>query len=194
MANLIPFLAYVCVSTFTPGPNNILAMTNAMQVGYKKTFAFLLGVSTGFMIVMLIAGFLNIAMVNLLPQVTHWLNILGAAYLVLLAWQVMRSKPNLDPNAKSKLNSFTGGLVLQFLNPKGILYGITVHSLFIIQSYQNPVIVSLFAPLLAIVSLISISCWALGGGMFRKHVQKYGRPFNIAMGLLLLGTAAASLL
>lgn len=193
MANLFPFLAYVFVTTFTPGPNNILAMTNSMQYGYKKTLGFLLGIATGFMIVMLIAGFLNIALVNVLPQVTSWLNILGAAYMVILALQIMRSKPNLDPKAESKLNSFTGGLLLQFLNPKGILFGISVHSLFIIQSYQNPVIVSLFAPLLAIISLASISCWALGGGMFRRHVQKYGRQFNIAMGVLLLGTAVASL-
>jgi cysteine/O-acetylserine efflux protein len=79
MINFYPFLIYVLVTTFTPGPNNIMSMTNAMRAGYRRTLRFLLGVFVGFFIVMLICGLLNVVLVSLLPQMQYWLNILGAA-------------------------------------------------------------------------------------------------------------------
>jgi threonine/homoserine/homoserine lactone efflux protein len=36
MFNLSALLSYVLVSTFTPGPNNIMSMTNGTNFGYKK--------------------------------------------------------------------------------------------------------------------------------------------------------------
>jgi cysteine/O-acetylserine efflux protein len=194
MANFYPFLAYVFVTTFTPGPNNIMAMSNAMRYGYKRTIGFLLGVTVGFMIVMLLSGLLNVMLLGLLPQVRFWLNILGAVYMVYLAIHIVLSKPAEESPDKSDLNSFAAGFAMQFINLKGILYGVTVFSMFIVQTYQNPIIVSLFAPLLAFIGFIAVSSWALGGNIFRKLLHQYYRPFNFVMGALLIYTAIASLL
>ena len=46
------------------------------------------------------------------------------------------------------MNSFKAGLVLQFLNIKVILYGITVFSLFIINVYHDLLSMALFSLLL----------------------------------------------
>jgi cysteine/O-acetylserine efflux protein len=194
MANFYPFLAYVFVTTFTPGPNNIMAMSNAMRYGYKRTFNFLLGVTVGFMVVMLLSGLLNVVLVGLLPQVRFWLNIFGALYMFYLAIHIVLSKPAEETPGGSDLNSFAAGFTMQFINLKGILYGVTVFSMFIVQTYQNPIIVSLFAPLLAFIGFIAVSSWALGGNIFRKLLHKYNRPFNFVMGALLIYTAIASLL
>ena len=193
MLNLTPFLTYVFVTTFTPGPNNIMSLTNAMRDGYKKTLGFLAGIFSGFIVVMLLCGLLNYVLLSLLPQVKFWLNILGAAYMVYLAVHIIRSKPIEDAPGENGLNTFKAGFAMQFLNLKVILYGITVFSVFIIQAYQNPLIVSLFAPLLAALSFVSISCWALSGDLFRRVLNKYYRWFNWAMGALLVYTAIASL-
>ena len=194
MANFYPFLAYVFVTTFTPGPNNIMAMSNAMRYGYKRTIGFLLGMTVGFMIVMLLSGLLNVMLVGLLPQVRFWLNLLGAVYMVYLAIHIVLSKPAEENTIGSDLNSFAAGFMMQFINLKGILYGVTVFSMFIVQTYQNPIIVSLFAPLLAFIGFIAVSSWALGGNIFRKLLHKYNRPFNFVMGTLLIYTAVASLI
>jgi threonine/homoserine/homoserine lactone efflux protein len=192
--NLTPFLAYVFVTTFTPGPNNILSMTNAMRDGYRKTLRFLGGITAGFLVVMLVCGLLNFALLSLLPQVRIWLNVLGAAYMVYLAAHIVFSKPAAEGEKPSGMNSFKAGFGLQFLNLKGILYGITVFSTFIVQAYHDPLTVSLFAPLLAAIAFIAISCWALGGGLFRSWLNRYSRYFNLAMGALLVYTAVASLI
>ena len=67
MSNLYPFLIYVFVTTFTPGPNNIMAMTNAVQDGYKKTIRFILGVLAGMFVILLISGILNLILSEASP-------------------------------------------------------------------------------------------------------------------------------
>jgi cysteine/O-acetylserine efflux protein len=194
MPNLYPFLTYVFVTTFTPGPNNILSMTNGLRYGYRRTLKFLAGMTAGFLVVMLISGLLNVALVRLVPQLRFWLNLFGAAYMVYLAAHIVFSKPQEDAPQSQSLNTFGAGFALQFVNLKGILYGVTVFALFITPVYQNPVIVSLFAPLLACVGFVAVSSWALGGNFFRSFLRKYERLFNLAMGALLIYTAVASLL
>lgn len=194
MPNLYPFLTYVFVTTFTPGPNNILSMSNGMRYGYRRTLGFLAGMTSGFLVVMFFSGLLNVALVRLVPQVRFWLNLCGAGYMVYLAAHIMFSKPLKEGSRQNDLNTFGAGFALQFVNLKGILYGVTVFAMFITPAYQNPVIVSLFAPLLASIGFVAVSCWSLGGNLFRSFLRKYERVFNMAMGALLIYTAAASLM
>jgi cysteine/O-acetylserine efflux protein len=194
MTNFYAFFIYMFVTTFTPGPNNIMAMTNAARAGYRKTFGFLLGISTGFMLVMLICGFLNVVLVSVLPQIKIWLNLLGAAYMIYLAVHIILSKPASDDTDNVSMNTFWAGFTMQFLNVKVILYGVTIYSTFIVQMYQNRFVLAAFAPLLAVIGFIAISCWAIGGNLFRGFLNKYWQIFNIVMGLLLIYTAVVSLI
>lgn len=193
MPNIIPFLTYLVVTTFTPGPNNIVSMSNGMRSGYKKTLPFLVGIFTGFLIMMLICAWLNFFLISWIPQLKTWLNILGAIYMVYLAVHIFMSKPdNQEGNGKG-LNTFLAGLGMQFLNPKVILYGVTIFSIFILPDFPNPEAFSLFAPLLAGVAFIATSCWALGGNILSIWIHGHFRIFNSVMSGLLIYTAAASL-
>jgi cysteine/O-acetylserine efflux protein len=194
MINFIPFIVYVFVTTFTPGPNNVMAMTNAIQYGFKRCIPFLTGIFSGFVVVMLFCGLLNLGLVSVLPRVKPWLDWFAAVYLVYLAIHIIRSKPVEDDSATQSLNSWRAGFVLQFLNVKVILYGITVFSLFITPSFPNPLVVSLFAPLLAGIGFVATSCWSIGGSLFRNFLRQYYRWFNLVMAALLIYIAASSLL
>jgi cysteine/O-acetylserine efflux protein len=194
MVNLYPFLTYVFVTTFTPGPNNILSMSNGMRYGYRRTLGFIAGETSGFLVVMLLSGLLNVALVRLVPQVRFWLNLFGAGYMVYLAAHIVLSKPADEDPTRNSLNTFRAGFALQFVNLKLILYGVTVFAMFITPAYQSPVIVGLFAALLACIGFVANSSWALGGNVFRSFLSKYERLFNLAMGALLVYTALASLL
>ena len=50
----VNFLSYAVVTAITPGPNNILSMTHASRVGFRRSFPFHLGVWAGFSLVMLL--------------------------------------------------------------------------------------------------------------------------------------------
>lgn len=194
MPNFSPFLSYVVVTIFTPGPNNILSMAHGLRHGYRNTLRFLSGVTTGFLLVMLLSGALNIALVSILPQLRMWLNGFGAAYMLFLAGHIAFSKPQQEAGRPESLNTFRAGFALQFINLKGILFGVTVFSLFITPVYQSPWMVSLFAPLLAMVTFIAVSSWALGGNLFHSFLRKYERWFNLGMAALLVYTAIAGLI
>jgi cysteine/O-acetylserine efflux protein len=171
-----------------------MAMSIAMRFGYTRSLRFLIGIFVGFFIVMLACGFLNVVLVELIPQIKSWLNFFGALYMGYLAIHILLSKPVEDNARKNSSNSFKAGFSMQFLNLKVILYGATVYSTFIVQTYQNPMAIALFAPVLAFVGFLSTSGWAIGGNIFRSLFIKYNRTLNIIMSGLLIYTAIASLL
>ena len=57
--DMIPLISFVFVTTFTPGPNNISSASMGMRYGYRKTVAYLLGISSGFFVVMLACALLS---------------------------------------------------------------------------------------------------------------------------------------
>ncbi|MFH2040570.1 MAG: LysE family transporter [Chloroflexota bacterium] len=194
MTNLAPFLVYVFVVTFTPGPNNILSMVNGMRYGYQKMIKFLAGIVAGFFIVMFISGLLNVALSSLIPDSELWIKILGAVYMLYLAYHIIRSGPVDETEGNSSINSFKLGFAMQFLNIKAILFGISVYSLFIINLYKSPFMIFLFAIFLAITAYVATSAWALGGNIFRSVGKKHYRMVNFIMAGLLIYTAIAGLM
>lgn len=193
MFHFYPFLIYSFVTIFTPGPNNVMAMANGMHQGYRKTLRFLAGIFSGFFTVLLLGGFLNASLSSVLPSLTIWIKLLGVVYMIYLAIHIIRSKPAEDSDTGVLYNSFKAGFLMQFINVKGILYSITIFSSFIIPFYKDPKAIWLFSLFLAMMCFVSISCWAIGGNIFRKFLLKHYRPFNYAMGGLLIYTAIASL-
>ncbi len=189
------FLSYVIVVSFTPGPNNILSMVNASRDGFKKTLRFLLGIFTGFFTLLILSSYFNLILFNLMPKIKLLMSIIGAVYMTYLAIKIMKSKPSGDKEendsgkSKRKVNSFTTGLAMQFVNPKGVLFCITVVANFIIPYYKSGFTLFLFSLFLALVGFSSVCSWALFGSLFNRFIVKYQKPFNIAMGLLLLYSA-----
>lgn len=194
MFNLGAFLSYVFVVSFTPGPNNILSLANGSRDGYKKTLNFILGVSVGFFVVMILCSYFNILLFNLIPKVKIFMGILGAGYMVYLAIKIMKSnerKTNLAIKNTSALNLFLSGLTMQFVNPKCILFGITVVSNFIIPYYSSNLALLFFSIFLAFISYLATSSWAIFGCFFNKFLSNYRKQFNILMGILLIYSAFA---
>lgn len=48
--------------------------------------------------------------------------------MLYLALKILTSKTSINPDEKYNKNLFTVGIFLQFINPKGILFGLTVVS------------------------------------------------------------------
>ncbi|MEK5301532.1 LysE family transporter [Bacillus sp. FSL R10-2201] len=186
---IFSFLLFVFVSSFTPGPNNFLAMTYAKQYGLKRSITFCLGVAFGFFIITSLCSFFNIVLINILPLIEFPLKILGVAYMLYLAFKILISKGNTDTNEKSNKNLFLVGIMLQFVNPKGILFGLTVVSTFILPYYHSYSSYLFFSLFLGIVGLMSTFSWCLFGSMFQKLLLKHNRIFNIIMAVLLVFSA-----
>ncbi|MEX0137405.1 LysE family translocator [Bacillus nitratireducens] len=186
---IFSFLLFVFVSSFTPGPNNFLAMTYANQYGLKRSITFCLGVAFGFFIITSLCSFFNIVLINILPLIEFPLKILGVVYMLYLAFKILTSKGTTDTNEQSNKNLFLVGIMLQFVNPKGILFGLTVVSTFILPYYHSYSSYLFFSMFLGIVGLMSTFSWCLFGSMFQKLLLKHNRIFNIIMAVLLVFSA-----
>ncbi|MGQ3479605.1 LysE family transporter [Paenibacillus sp. TY11] len=185
----IPFLSYALVTSFTPGPNNIMSLDSARRLGLKKAFPFLLGVTAGCFAIMLLACYFNLALYHFLPRVKIWMNILGSLYMLYLAVKIAKSKSSTKNNDHNEGYSFKSGLLLQFINLKVILYGITVISTFVMPYDVSYIALITISLLLTCIGFVSVVCWAVFGAMFQRFLNKYERSFNIIMALLLMYSA-----
>ncbi|MEY8347418.1 LysE family transporter [Bacillus cereus] len=190
---LFSFLLFVIISSFTPGPNNIMAMTFANKHGLKETFKFCLGVSFGFFVITLLCSIFNIILTSALPLIETPLTLFGVAYMLYLAFKILTSHGNAKENADKDQNLFFIGILLQFINPKGILFGLTVVATFIIPYYNSYSSYLLFSLFLGTVGLMSTFSWSLFGAMFQKFLLQYRKQFNVVMAVLLVFSAISIL-
>jgi cysteine/O-acetylserine efflux protein len=190
---LLSFLLYVFVTSFTPGPNNIMAMLFANKYGLKKTIRFCLGVGAGFFVIMLLCSYFNLLLEDFIPKIEFIMTILGTIYMLYLAMKIITSK-NIDKdNSRDKNNSFLTGMLLQFINPKGILYGITAISTFILPYHTSNFSLLFYSLFLAFVGFLSTFCWSLFGSTFQTFLSTYRSQFNVIMALLLVYSAISIL-
>ena len=124
------------IGLFTPGPNILAVIGTAMSVGRAEGKALALGIATGtFCWAMLTAVGLT-AVVSIYASVMIVLKILGAVYLLWLAYKAFKSAftvKELDVTAV-KITGGTGaycrrGLVIQMTNAKAALVWIAIMSL-----------------------------------------------------------------
>lgn len=188
MFSLSAFISYVVVSCITPGPNNIMSMSNAAKYGYRRSVKFCFGVATGFLLILLCSILCNMFLYHYIPRIEQIMTVFGSIYILWLAWAVYRDKPKAEKKRKIDLDTtaFSTAIVLQFVNPKGLLYGLTVISNFVFPYYQS---VGVLAAVLAfnwVVVALSCNCWALFGSVFRNFFDRYRKILNAVMALLLV--------
>lgn len=120
MFNWFAFLTYAVITAATPGPNNIMSMSNGGRLGFKGALPFNFGILAGFAAVMLICTAFCSTLTELIPSVKTPMLIAGAAYMLHLAWATYKSDGVITEDHSR--SGFYSGLILQFINPKIYIY------------------------------------------------------------------------
>jgi threonine/homoserine/homoserine lactone efflux protein len=125
--NLLAFAAVALGMVLTPGPNMIYLISRSILQGRAAGFVSLAGVALGFVFYLLCAALGITAIVMAVPFAYDVLRLVGAAYLLFLAWQAVRSPGTpfapqaLRPDSPARL--FAMGFLTNLLNPKiAVLY------------------------------------------------------------------------
>lgn len=192
---ILPFITFSLVTIFTPGPNNISSMGFGVKYGYTGTLKYLLGVCVGAFTVFMLGGVFSSLIAEYIPRVFPYLKYAGAAYIVFLGIQVMRSSLTQKSGGKAEAK-FYQGILLQFLNVKGIVYTLTVFTVFIHPYFHSVMVNLIFAGLLNVVVFISVSLYTIGGNVVKMLVkrERVYRAINIVLGLALVYSAVAIIL
>lgn len=185
MFSWINFLTYAIITAVTPGPNNIMSMSNASRLGFKKSLPFNLGILTGFSIVMLACTLFSSLLSSMLPIIKMPMLIIGALYMLYLSWKTFKSSPGIEESQAQ--SGFKSGLVLQFINPKIYIYCIISMEAYILPYYSGQLIPLFgFAILMAFIGFSFTLCWSAFGSIFKQIFSKYAKITNTIMALLLV--------
>lgn len=193
MFNWFSFLTYAVVTAVTPGPNNIMSMSNGSRKGFKRALPFNFGIGVGFSIVMLLCTAFCSLLSTLIPKIKTPMLIIGAVYMLYLAWETFRSGDSIEENHSKE--GFVSGLLLQFINPKIYIYCIMSMEAYILPYYQGQFIPLVgFALLLAFIGFAFTVCWSAFGSLFRLMFSKHAKVVNTIMALLLVYCAVSLLI
>lgn len=166
-------------------------MSNASRYGFKKSIIFNVGVSVGFFAMLLLCGLFTATTYALIPAIKPFISIAGAAYILWLALKIYKSKPIEESSNQKRTNSFTIGFILQFVNPKAILFGLTTASTFIIPYFNTIPALAGFSVLLACTAFLATSSWGLFGSVFQKFISEKTQMVNTIMASLLVYCAVS---
>ena len=183
----LPLAVFVVVTTFTPGPGNITSAAMGMHYGYRATFQFLSGIVVGYLLLMMLCAFFSCTLLRLIPTVEPVLRLGGACYILWLALGVARASYNFSSDEKSPM-LFRHGFLLQALNPKAIIFGLTLYTTFLSSINNAPFLLGASTFVLATVTFCSVSLWAFGGARIGRyfHVAHVRKSFNSILALLLV--------
>ncbi|MEX1034449.1 MAG: LysE family translocator [Sneathiella sp.] len=178
----------------SPGPVNMLLMASGANFGYRRSFPFLIGSISGFLLVC-IATALGLGTLFTTSPVLQ-LVFLGASlfYILYLAWRVATSNPTLVESNDQP--GFLAGVILHPLNPKAWVTVVAAYSQFISpdDSYVTQAVVIIL--IFMIVSLPFNSLWCYGGDVLRRLVTstRIMRAINISLAALMLIAVGFALL
>ena len=191
--NYLAYLSYIFLTAFTPGPNNIMAMSNAGKYGFKKSFRFNLGVLSGVFVVMTACALFTSLLHGLMPQIEPAMLCVGALYILWLAWTIWRDTPQEGKKHVMPPHSIVSGMLLQFINIKVILYGITGISTFVLPYYKGFWALFPFVLLMSFIGFAGTCCWALFGTVFQIFFSKHKTIVNALLALSLVYCAVSQL-
>ncbi len=195
LEGLLPLVTYCVLMSGTPGPNNVMLATSGANFGYRRTLPHLLGINAGVFALTLVLCLGLGSVFMRYPAVHQALKVLGALYLVWLAWKLVSASVVRSAEAARPL-SFWEGAAFQVVNPKTWMRAATIAAVFVPAGaglLQGALLVSAVGVL---VGFPIISTWALFGVAIRRFL---GTPlrlriFNGAMGLSLVVLAIGLML
>ena len=185
---MAPILTFAMTAAITPGPNNIILSTNAVNYGFKATIPLMLGVFFGFLSVLTLC-LLGIGEIyENYPNFKNFIKIVATIFLTYLAYKIFISTEFSDNNNKRRF-TFRDIYFFQLINPKAVSVSMSSSAIFIQNkfSYFEEFILILICFIIS--TSTSAVVWAAIGHSFRKYLNDKRKIiyFNRVMALLLLG-------
>lgn len=184
---VITFLLYVLINAFTPGPGNILALNTVAYYGWSKGRKLFLGIFAGYYAVQIICAIFVYGLNELLNPVMSVMKYIGAAYILYLSIHIAISKQIETEEQKSA--SFWKGFMLQFVNIKIYLFGVTALSGYVVGYYSTLEMLIFFELIIATIGTVATLTWIFLGKTFKQGYQKNFRIINIILAMVLLQCA-----
>nr|WP_230507103.1 LysE family translocator [Serratia sp. Lou2A] len=163
-ATLLLFSGACVALALTPGPDMLLIASRSVSQGRRAGFASLAGIQLGTYCHALAAALGLSQLFVAVPLAYDAVRMLGAAYLLYLAWKTLRSGSSLQASsglqAVPTARIFRQGLFTNILNPKMALFVLALFPQFI-----DPRAGSVVVQMLALATVLNLVGLLINGGV-----------------------------
>ncbi len=185
--NITSFVIYCIVVTFTPGPTNIVILSTVQGYGIKKAMEYTYGATIAFGALLAISTILNTMLVAVMPKILMLMQMIGTLYILYLAYQVY--KMDTSGAAEKQVATVRSGFIMQFVNPKVVLFTMTVIPGFVMPYYTEPYALIMFVAMITAIGFLAFVTWVLFGAIFKELLMKHQRLVNTSMSAFLIYSA-----
>lgn len=185
---IIAVAVFGLVASITPGPNNTMLLASGINFGFVRTLPHMLGITFGFMFMLLAVGFGLSQLFVAYPVLHHILFVLSSVYLLYLAWKIATSEGNGDSgSSRSRPFTFMQSALFQWVNPKAWAMAVGATTSYVPHE-QFAAALPIATIVIGLVNFPCITVWAGFGAGMKKYLTKAGhrRLFNYSLALLLV--------
>lgn len=145
------------------------------------------GATIAFCLLLAASAMLNTMLITIIPKILIVMQIIGSIYMLFLAYQIYKmdsSKPLVN-----QTGTFMSGLIMQFVNPKVLLFTMTVIPSFVMPHYTAFLAVTMSVIAITLIGFLAFTTWVLFGTIFKQFLRKHEKAVNIMMALFLVYAA-----
>ena len=189
LLDILPALAlFAFVSSITPGPNNLMLMASGANFGFRRSIPHMLGISGGFMVMLILAGLGLGRLFAQFPVSFTVLQILSIAYMLMLAWRIAHAAPVNKQARTTAPMTFWQAAAFQWVNPKSWAMALTTITVYIAEAGGLMLLVA--ALIFALVNLPAVTLWTVLGQQMARVLTNPARlqMFNRTMAVLLIAS------
>lgn len=191
---LVALATFALLSTASPGGATSLATASGAQFGYVRSLPLIGGIATTLALLVAVSGTgLSVAMLAI-PSLETGMKVVGSAYLLWLAFIILKAGPPNKANVSStKPIRFVGGAMLLLINPKAWAMAVGVAGSFSGISDNPYTLAIIFGCVFAIAASLSLSIWTMTGSMLARIIKAdwQWHLFNSVMAILLVLSIAS---
>ncbi len=174
------FSFFTMLLAVSPGPDNIYVLTQSLVNGAKSGIVTTLGLLSGCVVHTTLLAFGVSAVIAASDMAILVIKIVGAGYLLFLAYKVFRSDPSItiseEAPQKSYWDLYKTGVVMNLVNPKVLLFFLAFFPSFLWNPAENTLLQFYILGLtFMVVSFFIFGAIALLSGQISGYLLKHSK-------------------
>jgi threonine/homoserine/homoserine lactone efflux protein len=185
----LALVSFAFVAAMTPGPNNIMLTASGVNFGFARTIPHMTGICAGFVALVLAVGLGVGAAFTAFPDAKTILKVIGAAYMLWLAWKVATAGPSDAEEGGGAPMTFWQAAAFQWVNPKAWVMAVSAMAVYV-RPLHAAADVAAVTLAFGLVTVPAVVTWAAFGHVLRRALRDPAkvRVFNVVMALLLVAS------
>ncbi|WP_028022031.1 LysE family translocator [Enterovibrio calviensis] len=182
---MLEIFAYAIGIMYSPGPVNLLGLNGGIQGKTKQNLPYFTGVAIAMLILFVSLNVVGGSLVT--EDSLPFVSAAGCGYILYIASKLMVARVQIDNKEIDDSLTFKDGLVLQLLNPKGLIATLPIVTIQFPAAGIHGTSSLFWIFVLSILAFGAPTSYSVIGGLIGRRIRQpnYFRVFNVLMALML---------